>query len=61
VSFPFWNNPLYTGPLATAVPALGDITFVVGFIVTALVYYALSPGVRREAAPTAREAATTGS
>jgi len=60
VSFPFWNNPLYTGPLATAVPALGDITFVVGFIVTALVYYALTPVVRREA-PAEREAAATGS
>src|SRR5215472_14814950 len=60
VSFPFWNNPLYTGPLATAVPALGDITFVVGFIVTAVVYFALTAGVRREA-PAEPEAATTGS
>lgn len=60
VSFPFWNNPLYTGPLAKAVPALGDITFVVAFIVTAVVYYALTAGVRRQAAEeTAAAAART--
>jgi len=47
-SFPFWNNPLVTGPLARAVPALGDITFIVGFIVTGAVYYALSLGDRAE-------------
>ena len=49
VSFPFWNNPLLTGPLANAVPSLGDITFVVGFIVTGAVYYALRLGTRGEA------------
>jgi NCS1 family nucleobase:cation symporter-1 len=52
VSFPFWNNPLVTGPLASAVPALGDITFVVGFIVTAAVYIALNAGEARTAATT---------
>jgi NCS1 nucleoside transporter family len=41
-SFPFWNNALITGPLPKANPAIGDITFVVGFIVTAVVYWALS-------------------
>jgi NCS1 family nucleobase:cation symporter-1 len=41
VSFPFWNNAIYTGPLASAVPALGDITFVVGFVVAAVLYWAL--------------------
>src|SRR5215467_2158415 len=41
-SFPFWNNALITGPVPKAIPAFGDITFVVGFIVTAVVYWALS-------------------
>jgi purine-cytosine permease-like protein len=41
-SFPFWNNALITGPLPKANPAIGDITFVVGFVVTAVVYWALS-------------------
>jgi purine-cytosine permease-like protein len=37
-SVPFWNNPLLTGPVAAAVPALGDVSFVVGFAVSAAVY-----------------------
>jgi NCS1 family nucleobase:cation symporter-1 len=41
-SLPFWNNPLFVGPLPHAVPALGDVTFVVGFLVTAIVYLALN-------------------
>ena len=41
-SFPFWNNAIVTGPLPKANPGIGDITFVVGFIVTAVVYWALS-------------------
>lgn len=41
VSFPFWNNPLFKGPVPAALPGVGDLTFVVGFIVTAVVYYAL--------------------
>jgi nucleobase:cation symporter-1, NCS1 family len=48
VSFPFWNNPLITGPLAKAVPALGDITFIVGFVVTGAVYYVLATATRTE-------------
>jgi len=48
VSFPFWNNPLVTGPISKAMPALGDITFVVGFVVAAAVYWALTAGVRRQ-------------
>ncbi len=43
VSFPFWNNLLFKGPIPTALPWVGDLTFVVGFIVTAAVYYALQP------------------
>ena len=41
-SFPFWNNALIAGPIPKAYPAVGDITFIVGFIVTAVVYWALS-------------------
>ena len=43
VSFPFWNiSGVVVGPVANSAPALGDITFVVGLIVTAVVYWALS-------------------
>jgi len=41
-SFPFWNNAILTGPLPKAVPGLGDITFVLGFAVAALVHWGLS-------------------
>src|SRR5215469_11841617 len=41
-SFPFWNNAIITGPVPRANPAFGDITFVVGFAVTAVVYWALA-------------------
>jgi len=50
ISFPFWNNPIYKAPLANAVPTLGDITFVVGFVVTAVVYFALTAPTRRRVA-----------
>src|SRR5499427_4984914 len=59
-SFPFWNNALYTAPLAKAVPQLGDITFVVGFVVTAVVYFVLTAGRRRQVAEQ-RGTATAGS
>jgi NCS1 family nucleobase:cation symporter-1 len=32
-SLPFWQQAWYTGPIATAYPALGDISYFVGFIV----------------------------
>jgi NCS1 family nucleobase:cation symporter-1 len=50
-SFPFWNNALITGPLPKADPAIGDITFVVGFAVTAVVYWALSLATARQETP----------
>ncbi len=46
-SVPFWNQSLFLGPVPRAVPELGDLSFFVGFIVTAVVYYALSAGRRR--------------
>jgi nucleobase:cation symporter-1, NCS1 family len=42
-SIPFWNNTtIFTGPVPKANPAFGDVTFIVGFIVAAVVYWALS-------------------
>ncbi len=49
-SVPFWNNTLYTGPIASANPALGDITFIVGFVVAAVLYLAFNLGRRPEPA-----------
>jgi nucleobase:cation symporter-1, NCS1 family len=51
VSVPFWNNSIFTGPIAKGTPALGDITFIVGFIVTAVVYYVLEASTARQPAP----------
>src|SRR5258708_11346256 len=41
-SFPFWNNMIISGPLPKANPAIGDVTFIVRFVVPAAVYWALS-------------------
>jgi NCS1 nucleoside transporter family len=38
----FANNIVYTGPLVTANPGMGDITFIVGFVLTAVLYYAFN-------------------
>lgn len=38
VSVPFWNQALYQGPVAAAHPALGDITYFVGFAAAAVLY-----------------------
>jgi NCS1 family nucleobase:cation symporter-1 len=42
VSLPFWNNPLYTGWVPQTWPQVGDLTFVVGFVVAAVVYAILT-------------------
>jgi hypothetical protein len=55
VSLPFWNNPLFTGPVPSHVPGIGDITFVVGFVVAAAIHLVLNLGLRRSAS-----GATTG-
>jgi NCS1 nucleoside transporter family len=47
-SVPFWNQNLYLGPVARAHPELGDLSFFVGFVVTAVVYGALNLGLRQE-------------
>jgi nucleobase:cation symporter-1, NCS1 family len=53
VSLPFWNNPLFTGPVPSHYPGIGDITFVVGFVVAAAVHLVLNMGLRRSAAQAA--------
>ncbi len=40
VSVPFFNQGLYTGPIASAYPGLGDISYYVSFVVAALIYLA---------------------
>ncbi|GAC1339772.1 MAG: cytosine permease [Candidatus Dormibacteria bacterium] len=40
-SVPFWNNPLYTGVVAKGHPELGDVSVIVGAIVSAAVYAVL--------------------
>ena len=33
---------IYTGPIPNSNPGIGDITFIVGFVLTAVLYYAFS-------------------
>lgn len=40
VSVPFFNQSIYTGPVASAYPQLGDISYYVSFIVAAVIYLA---------------------
>ncbi|MDQ2960695.1 MAG: cytosine permease [Candidatus Dormibacteraeota bacterium] len=42
-SIPFWNQSLFVGVVPSNHPAFGDISFIVGFVVTAVVYLALRP------------------
>jgi NCS1 family nucleobase:cation symporter-1 len=42
VSWPFYNQALYTGPFALKYPQFGDSTFIVSFVVAALLYLVLS-------------------
>jgi len=46
VSVPFWNQSLWHGPVVDALPQLGDLSFIVGFVVASVVYYALSRSAR---------------
>jgi NCS1 family nucleobase:cation symporter-1 len=46
VSVPFWNQALWHGPVVDALPQLGDLSFIVGFVVATVVYYALSRSAR---------------
>ena len=48
-SVPFWNNSIFTGPVPKGTPGIGDVTFVVGFAVAAVVHLVLNLGLRRSA------------
>jgi NCS1 family nucleobase:cation symporter-1 len=43
---------LYVGPIANSYPQIGDITFIVGFAVSAVLYYVFNLGLRKEASVT---------
>ena len=45
----FGSNSIWTGPIATAYPQIGDIAFIVGFVITGVLYYVTSLGLRKEA------------
>jgi NCS1 nucleoside transporter family len=39
---------LYVGPIPNSYPQVGDITFIVGFVITGVLYYVLDLGLRKE-------------
>ena len=39
-SSPFWMSSIYTGPIAKAFPGIGDLSYYVGALVAAVVYFA---------------------
>jgi hypothetical protein len=49
----FSNQQLYVGVLASAFPAIGDITFEVGFVLAFGLYAALRPALTRRTAAAA--------
>jgi len=53
VSIPFWNQSLWHGPVVDALPQLGDLSFIVGFVVAAGVYFVLAGKSATEAAAAA--------
>lgn len=46
------DYPQYVGPIPTNNPNLGDITFIVGFIITAVLYYVFNLGLRKQISQT---------
>src|SRR5947209_6145058 len=57
VSIPFWNQSLWHGPVVDALPQLGDLSFIVGFVVAAGVYFALAGKSATQAAAAAASTA----
>ncbi len=49
----FSNNAIYTGPIPKNTPQVGDITFLVGFAVTAVLYYAFAMATGKRSSPRA--------
>jgi len=48
----FGSNSIWTGPIATAYPQIGDIAFIVGFVITAVLYYVFNLGLRNQTSET---------
>jgi purine-cytosine permease-like protein len=46
------NGVIYNGPFANANPQLGDLTFIVGFVLTAVLYYVFNLGLRKQTSET---------
>lgn len=44
--------PLYVGPIPTNSPDIGDVTFIVGFVLTAVLYYVFNLGLGKQTAGT---------
>jgi purine-cytosine permease-like protein len=44
----FSNNAIYLGPIPKANAQVGDITFIVGFVVSGVLYYVFNLGLRRQ-------------
>jgi NCS1 nucleoside transporter family len=42
------NGVIYNGPFANSNPQLGDLTFIVGFVLTAVLYYVFNLGLRKQ-------------
>jgi purine-cytosine permease-like protein len=41
-SVPFWNQTLWHGPVPALAPQLGDLSFLIGFVVAGLMYFGLT-------------------
>jgi NCS1 family nucleobase:cation symporter-1 len=39
---------LYVGPVANALPQIGDVTFIVGFVITAALYFVFNLNLRKQ-------------
>jgi NCS1 family nucleobase:cation symporter-1 len=46
------NGVIYNGPFANANPQYGDLTFLVGFVLTAVLYYVFNLGLRNKTSET---------
>ena len=54
------DYPFYVGPIANANPQIGDITFLVTFVLTVGLYYVFQTATRSQAKPAAGATAGSG-
>jgi NCS1 nucleoside transporter family len=54
------DYPFYVGPIANANPQIGDITFIVTFVLTAVLYYVFQTATRSQAKPAVGASAGSG-